>query len=520
MSAALSGAGFTIRLCLTRIPAYDERMDGSEKTFFYCADAARISAVLSSHLRRHTLLQGVTRLGLAVSGGADSVALFHLMLPVCRAAGITVTVVHLDHGLRAEAEAEARFVCELAARAKVLALCEKVSVPERMRSGISLEMAARAARMTFFAQCCDAAGLDAIATGHQADDVAENLLLRLARGAGAAGLSGLRPLSRIAQPTTPVSAAITHLTLIRPLLTLSAAALRAWLRQNGHTWCEDLSNGDCAIPRNRIRNDVLPHLEATWRPDLRARLCQSAEALREDDALLETLATRQLEALTEKPRDGAAEHGEALPVVSLCRQAPALQRRILRLWLFREQLPEAAGLETTLALLTQCQRPDDWQYQLPGGSLAVCRTGLLTVARADAAVTEEAEVVGHTCFTWGTATIQAEPDRGVSSVAEGIGTYPAVCTLDAARLKGKRLCVRARQPGDRIAPTGLDGSKKIQDLFTDAKIPEHLRDTLPLFVCDNEVVWVPGYRISRHYAVPAPDAPSLRITVRQKPHAT
>ncbi|MEI7900934.1 MAG: tRNA lysidine(34) synthetase TilS [bacterium] len=459
--------------------------------------------VLSSHLRLHNLLRGVTRLGLAVSGGADSVALFHLMLPVCREAGVAVTVLHLNHGLRTEADDDAQFVCELAGRAKVDVLSDKISVPALMRSGTSLEMAAREARLAFFARCCASAGLNAIATGHQADDVAESLFLRLARGAGTTGLAGLRPISK--RPP---------LTFIRPLLTLSGGVLRVWLRQNNHAWREDASNRDCEIPRNRVRNNVLPHLEATWAPGLRARLCQSAEALREDDALLDALATQQLDSLTGGQRDVPAESGAALPVVTLCQQATALQRRILRQWLFRQKLPEAAGLETILALLAQCHTPGDWKRQLSGDTLAICTNQLLSVARVGMALPDRAEVGGNMCLTWGNVTIHSEPDRGVCSVADGIGVYPAVCTLDANKLKDKQVFVRSRQPGDRISPTGFDGSKKIQDLFVDAKIPEHQRDLLPLFVCEKEVVWIPGYRISRHYAVPSPDAPSLRISVR------
>ena len=218
---------------------------------------------------RHQLLLAVTRLGVAVSGGADSVALLHLLLPECRARGIAPTVLHLNHGLRAEADEEARFVEALAADAGVPFVSRRVALAERPADGRSLEMAARDARLDFFRHAYEECALDALATGHHADDVAETLLMRLARGAGAAGLAGLRPH--------------THLDgcrMIRPLLAISGAALRAWLRERGLTWCEDASNRDPAIPRNAVRHVVLPHLEATWVADLRARLCQSAETLR------------------------------------------------------------------------------------------------------------------------------------------------------------------------------------------------------------------------------------------------
>jgi tRNA(Ile)-lysidine synthetase-like protein len=141
---------------------------------------------------------------------------------------------------------------------------------------------------------------------------------------------------------------------------------------------------------------------------------------------------------------------------------------------------------------------------------------VLSIVRAAALPPQPEELVCGVSLDWGNVTIHSESDCGVCSVAEGIGIYPAVCTLDAGLVREKRLCVRSRLPGDRISPTGLNGSKKIQDLLVDEKVPEHLRDFLPVFVCGDEVVWVPGYRISRHFAVSSPDAPSLRITVRQR----
>ena len=472
-------------------------MDASVNPGLYCNDSAHLNEALQAHLRIHRLFHGITRLGLAVSGGADSVALFQLMLPACREAGIAVTVAHLNHGLRTEADDEARFVRELAEREGIAFLCEKVSVPDLAKSGNSLEMAAREARMAFFARCCASTGLDAIATGHQADDVAESVLLRLARGAGATGLSGLRPRSHTRT-----------LTLIRPLLAVSGAALRTWLRQRNLSWCEDASNRDSAIPRNRVRNDVLPLLESSWMPDLRARLCQSAELLREDDHLLETLAAQNTACFG---ADGS------VTVSSLLQQPEALQRRTLRQWLFRQGQPEAAGIDAVLALLSRCHTSGDWKQQIPGGALAVCTNLSLRLQTSGTPPPPAAALMQQEgILFWGAFEISTQPAHGIVSTAGGIGVYPAACALDAEKLRDKDVCVRARQPGDRIAPTGLDGSKKVHDLFVDAKIPEHLRDTIPIFVCGEEVVWIPGYRVSRHFAVPSPDAPSTQISVRLK----
>ncbi len=475
-------------------------MATSARNHTYCADPDSVAETLAWHLGHHRLLQGVSRLGLAVSGGADSVALFHLLLPVCDAAGTAVTVLHLNHGLRAEAEADERFVRALAADAGRPFLSHRAALASRPADGRSLEMAAREARLAFFRQCGAEAELDAIATGHQADDVAETLLLRLARGAGAAGLAGLRPRTRLAH---------SGVALIRPLLALSGLALRAWLQRRGFSWREDASNSDRAIPRNQVRHAVLPSLEALLTPDLRAQLCRSAETLREDDALLETLAAQQLSAFARQP-----DAPPSLPVGPLLQQPEALQRRILRQWLFGHGRPEAAGLDTVLSLLDACRSPDSAQLQLPGGALARCRGGWLSLPTPADTPPPDLALPPHGTLRWGGLDITSEPSHGVASIARGIGVYPAVCTLSTQALAGKRLRVRGRQPGDRIAPTGLRGSKKIKDLFVDEKVPELQRDAVPVFLCGEEVAWVPGYRVARRFAVPAPDAPCLRITVR------
>ena len=478
---------------------------------------------MAAWIERHRLLHGVTRIGLAVSGGADSVALFHLLRPLCRERGIATTLLHLNHGLRVEAEEEARFVQTLAAEAGMPCLCRHARLANRPAGSQSLEMAAREARLDFFRQCSREAALDTIATGHQADDVAETLLLRLTRGAGATGLSGLRPRSTV-QGAAP---------LIRPLLAVPGKAIRAWLSGRGLAWREDASNRDTAIPRNLVRHTLLPQLEKIWPPGLRARLCRSADILREDDALLDELAHQRLAALaqsgTRTPPPAGDRHGDVpagrgarvpdcLPTEFLLAHPPALQRRILRLWLFSQRQPRAAGLAHVQALLDRCHAHGGWQVTLPGGTFAHVREGRLAI-HVPAAVPPPSPsecplpVPTRQPIRWGGVEITAETTRGIDSLSSGIGHYPATCTLSADAISGHPLTVRARQAGDRIAPTGMAGSKKIQDIFVDAKLPGASRSTVPLVVCGGEIAWVPGYRVARRFAVPGAEAESVRITV-------
>ena len=193
------------------------------------------------------------RIGLAVSGGSDSVALAFLLTKggKKRNAGERFVILHVDHGLRAESKEEYRFV---------RALAKRLGIPFRgthakvvRRRGESLEMAARRVRLAFFEKCMKTLKLDAIATGHHMDDVAETFLMKLRR----ASLCGIREKSEVGA-----------IRFVRPLLGCRDAELKAYLRKYGESWREDVSNDDTSIERNRVRHEIIPYLQKTLDPHL------------------------------------------------------------------------------------------------------------------------------------------------------------------------------------------------------------------------------------------------------------
>ena len=192
------------------------------------------------------------RIGLAVSGGADSVALAFLLTKggKKRNAKDRFVVLHVDHGLRPESKEEYRFV---------RALAERLGIPFKgmhakivKRRGESLEMAARRVRLAFFGKCMKSLGLDAIATGHHMDDVAETFLMRIRRASGPEGLAGIKEKSRVGK-----------IVFVRPLLGCRDAELKAYLAKYGEQWREDATNDDTTIERNKVRHEVIPFLERT-----------------------------------------------------------------------------------------------------------------------------------------------------------------------------------------------------------------------------------------------------------------
>ena len=211
-------------------------------------------------------------IGLAVSGGADSTALLAALADLREKLGFDAVVLHVDHGLRPDSHDDARFVEALAARFGLP--CRTLRARIRRRPRESLEMAARRTRLAFFARMTRELGLDAIATGHHADDVAETFIMRMARGAGPEGLAGLKPISHV-----------DGITFIRPLLGLRDSDLRAYLRRRGLTWREDSTNADTSILRNKVRHVILPFLRDYLDPHITEHLCKSAAILRGDLSL-------------------------------------------------------------------------------------------------------------------------------------------------------------------------------------------------------------------------------------------
>lgn len=197
------------------------------------------------------------RIGLAVSGGSDSVALAFLLTKGGKKknAAKRFVILHVDHGLRKESKEEYRFVKNLASRLGIPFKGRHAKVVRE--KGESLEMAARRVRLAFFERQTRLLGLDAIATGHHMDDVAETFLMRIKRASGAEGLSGIKEKSRVGD-----------IRFVRPLLGCRDKELKDYLVKFGEEWREDASNDDTSIERNKIRHEVIPFLEKTLDPKL------------------------------------------------------------------------------------------------------------------------------------------------------------------------------------------------------------------------------------------------------------
>lgn len=397
-------------------------------------------------IARHDLIPAGTKVVVGVSGGADSVALARAFDRL----EIPFTAAHLNHNLRGtESDADEAFVRGLGFPTVVKSVEVKALAAE---TGESLEMAARRARHEFFAEFDGAV----IALAHHADDQVETFLLKLARGAGPDGLSGMRFLRRVGP-----------LRLVRPMLDIPRAEIFAWLRANHFDWREDASNADETFLRNKVRHTILPLLEKKLNPNIRGAILRTMNILRAENSAL------------------------------------GKKRRALREWLFEHGAAEAGfdAVESILELMESGEGSKT--FELNERQRVIVEYGKPRF--------EENGPQPAAAFK-----MSVEPGTGWrTDPGRGAGELPAEASFAADQVGDSPIEVRTWRPGDRIAPLGMEGSRKLQDVFTDQKIPAADRARIPVVTCRGEIIWVPGYRIARGWEVADRGAKSTHVLVQR-----
>ena len=417
------------------------------------------------------------RVLIALSGGADSVALAVLLSEAQRDCALTLFAAHIDHGIRPESAEDAAFCRDLCHALGIPFYSARLDVPGEARTqGEGLESAARRMRYAQLRRFKAEAGAELIALAHHMDDQAETVLMHLGRGAGTRGIGGMRAFSG---------------DLWRPLLGCRKAELTAFLRNRGHTWREDATNGVADNPRNAIRLHVLPELEKCY-PQFVPAVARCAQTAQLEDDCLDALTEDYLRA------SGALE--------PFCR------------WIDLSRPTHRAILRR--AILRCCPTALSWEQVNALEALCASNRG-----RIDLGVDHCAERAGRRLYFVPKRPPQTEPVplslNGVTALplvgrviaapcaAVPVRDDPTRQVLDPAALAGAVL--RTRRPGDRIRPLG-GGDKLLSDYFIDRKVDRPLRDATPLIAVGNRVHWVCGYGISQEAALtPGCDGVSLKF---------
>jgi tRNA(Ile)-lysidine synthase len=443
----------------------------------------RPSHELCRRIARTIREQGLFRPGdtiiVAVSGGADSTALLDLLskLPDFP---LHPVAAHLNHCLRGpESDADEEFVRRLALRHAIPFESRRIDVKAvAMQQGLNLEDAGRRARIGFFEEMREKWQASAVVLAHHADDQAETVLMRLLRGAGPHGLTGMPYRNGRG--------------FVRPMLEITRQEIEAYLAEQGLPWREDASNLDTSFLRNRIRNELLPLLEQ-YSPAVRSRLTTTAALLSDEDWLLQQLA----EELTGQACS-MEENTLVCDIRFLESQPRPLLRRVFRLTLERlaGNLDHFSHLHiAALEHLLDSPRPNA-TLNLPQGVTAVRAYGTLLLSRAGVAAPPDT-----------TELIITEPGCHTLPGGDRLSLFPETSAPDFATLSSCSACfdlekapfpwlVRTFRAGDRMVPFGITGSKKIKEIFMEARIPLSRRRTIPLVFSGDTLIWVCGVRTS------------------------
>jgi tRNA(Ile)-lysidine synthase len=421
---------------------------------------------LAATVRASGLVEVGSRGIVLVSGGADS---------SCAAAGLVahlgserVTALTLNYGLRETADRDERAAREL---------CEGLGIElavERPRLGEgNLQALAREARYAAAERLRSRRGADWIATGHTRTDLAETVVYRLAVSPGRRALTGLGPRRG---------------RVVRPLLALGRSDTPRLATAAGLPFRDDPTNEDPAFARNRIRSEVLPVLSELG-SEAERNIAETRAELAEEAELLERIVDEALVAA------GAGPGVHAVGADELTTLEPALRRLALRALAERASGREVAlGRERAAEIVRLASHSEGGEVDLGGGLRAVCEGGFVSFSlRATDAEAEPATLTVPGSCRFGSWELRAEL-RGAPVAPSG----PERATLDAGAL-GDTLIVRQWRDGDRMRPLGLGGTKSLQDLFTDRRVPRSLRRSLPVVEAHGEIAWVAGVAVSERF---------------------
>jgi tRNA(Ile)-lysidine synthase len=462
-------------------------------------------------IRTSRMLAAGNRVGVAVSGGADSVALLRLLDRLRDELGIKLAVVHFNHALRgAESEADAAFVAELAVALGLEFLCAREDVgAEASRQGWNLEDAARRLRYAFFDRVIDEEKATHIAVAHTADDQAETLLAHLMRGTGPTGLAGIYPVAG---------------TIVRPLLGTRRESLREYLRANGQAWREDTTNRDVRRTRAHIREQLLPMIERDFSGEIVGHLGELARLAREEGNFWDALVEDRFQALTHKDGEGVRVAVKDV-VTPLALQMAGGQNhasgncnefgplRVLTERLIRRLYQEVRGDRRELGAnhVEQVMHlaggsASGHRVELPGGILVRRTFGELifccreTIRRpTDDGTARQASAYEYIVSLplCGTATVSI-PELGKCFRLKMIDwpvtesdTKRDANALDADLLRSP-LILRNWRPGDAYRPHGRRHERKLKKMFLAGRIPRGERAAWPVLESGGRVIWAQG----------------------------
>jgi tRNA(Ile)-lysidine synthase len=450
-------------------------------------------------IREYNLFGAKDRILIGVSGGPDSVALLSLIYNTSRINPpyAEIFIAHLNHSIRGrESDEDEQFVNTLAEKYGVSLIAEKKDIIEIARERkISLEEAARDERYRFFESAAEKAGANVIAVGHNADDNAETVLHRIIRGTGITGVSGIRPKRKL----TPIST----ITLVRPLLFTWRKDITAYLEEENLSYRVDSTNIEKDKLRNRIRLELIPHLEENYNAKIKKSLAVLGETALQNSDYLEVKAKELFEDVLIN-REASLET-IALDINRLKEFPQILQQIIIKEAIIRLDIPlkklssrnykdilNTLNSKKTSAInvVKEYLNVRREENELHLSKNRYCAEETLVISETEIKVPGTTELVDMNCRV--KTEIREIQNGFLEEFKRNKTSDEEAVDFDKVSMP---LTVRARKTGDRFWPLGAQGLKKIKDFFIDNKVPVMERDTVPIVTMNGEPIWLVGFRI-------------------------
>ena len=438
---------------------------------------------IKATVEKYRMLEEGEKVIVGVSGGVDSVVLLHVLMALRDEYDLSLVVAHLDHGIRGEeSRREAGFVRDLTQALGLPLETAVADVPAlARREHISLQEAAREARYDFYEEVREKYNGRKVALGQTADDQAETILMRVIRGAGLRGLKGIPPVRGGGY--------------IRPLIETSRDEVERYASKEGLSYITDSSNIKDIYMRNKVRHDLIPHLEREYNPSIRAGLTRMASILSREDDYLDRKAE---EVMAELIKGDSEKLSLDIPRLKPFHEAiwfRVLQKMLAKVLGGDLRRIKTVHLDGIFRLLTY--RAPNKVLCLPQGIYAEKHYTELFIrkGRPPAIFPFEyfVDVPGVTILEGLGKKLVTRIEKAKRGTPMDIDSR--IACLDDDKLVYP-LTLRSFEEGDRFVPLGMKGHKKLKDFFIDSKVPKALRRRIPLLISGGTIVWVVGYRVN------------------------
>lgn len=434
-----------------------------------------------------------------VSGGADSVALVHILIEIAPLFSLKLGVAHLNHSLRGnESDDDASFVAAVSDKLHLPCFIEKKDVFKyKTEEGLSLEEAGRRVRYAFFEDIAQREGYNRIALGHTCDDNAELVLMYLIRGSGPLGISGIPPVR---------GGLKNNLSVIRPLIKTARSEIIDYISAGGLSHVTDKSNLDEKYLRNRIRHHLIPELKAGYNPKIVETLNRLASIVRSEEEWMEN----ELKGILNKNTLFAENNRIVLSVSGINALHPAAKRRAARSAIAKVKgdLRRISYSHIELVSSQLEGNSDEWSLDLPD-RIRISGTGdNLQISKEENAlrsIVSKRGIGGQDYYEYainepGQVIAEKEGFKVLFSETKNVShedvckSGPGVAFFDMDKISFP-LVLRNRLPGDRFTPLGMTGSKKVSKYMINKKVPDERRSKLPVALSNCKIIWLAGYVI-------------------------